>query len=122
MSYTLTGTASIQAISSTQDFQTLLKHTITGLTVDFSTIVTVSLTATVERTISLPLTKIQLIVVKATQPVDLSLKATLGNPTYTLFPSMFHMVINPTGLAFDHIKLLSTVGATAEVAVAGLFQ
>jgi hypothetical protein len=82
-----------------------------------------TLTANEVKTVTLPsIAKLQLIAVKATQPVDLSLKATLGNPTFTLFPSNFHLIIRPDGFIIDHIKLGAGTAATqAEVAVAGLF-
>jgi hypothetical protein len=119
--YLLSSTSNIQTISSSNEFSTLLKHSVSALEVDTNVVIPISLAASVVTTITVPLTQIQLIAVKSSTPVDLSLKLAAGADVFCGFPTTYHLLVRPDGLVFNHIKLLSSVATFVEVVVAGKF-
>ncbi|EKQ70460.1 hypothetical protein OsccyDRAFT_0748 [Leptolyngbyaceae cyanobacterium JSC-12] len=124
MSYLLTGTASVQALSGAQDFQTLVKYSLSALEVDSSLVIPVTLAPNTPFTIPLTsLQEVQVIVVKSktVTPVEVSLFQTTGVDTWTGLPSQFQMFVRSDAVVVTQLKLRSTAVTAVEVIVAGKF-
>jgi len=124
MSYLLTGTASVQALSGAQDFQTLVKYSLSALEVDSSLVIPVTLAPNTPFTIPLTsLQEVQVIVVKSktVTPVEVSLFQTTGVDTWTGLPSQFQMFVRSDAVVVTQLKLRSTAATAVEVIVAGKF-
>lgn len=121
MSYLITGSASVQAVSGSQDFQTLLRYSLSALESDASQVIPLSLTANTPTEIALPsLQTIQLIAVKSSNPIRVSTAEANNEDVYAL-ASHFQLFIRSDGTVIQHLKLLSTIATTVEVVVCGTF-
>lgn len=120
MSYSVNTQASVQAVSSTGDLNTLVKYSLSSLSVDFPQTMTVELTANTPRTIDVSwFDLLKLVAVKGSAPIDLSVSDSSGTDHYSGFYSNFNMRVYDAGVAAVVIKLKSTVNCTCDLVLAG---
>ena len=122
MPYLLTSQASVQAYSADQSIQNLFKVNVPSVESDSTLTYTVRLSAGVALPLDLQgLTKLQVVSIKSILPFDVSFNSVSTVDTYTGSPVTTFLMVNPLGVAFTHLKILSVAASTVDLTVCGLF-
>jgi hypothetical protein len=120
MSFLTTINTSVQSISDDQGWSSLLKYNQSALQVSKLYQATVDLVSGVVKEVSVSdIPQLQILTIKATQPVDLSLK-TDGSDLFMGLETKVIVLVEPDGVIFDHLKLRSSTNSVVELAIGGL--
>ena len=121
--YLLTASSSVQTVSGTNDFQTLIKHTVSALEVDSILTIPLNLQANTITPVPLPsLDRVQLVAIRGTNPVEVSYAQSNNVDVFTGLASQFQLYVRQEGVVISQLKVRSTVAGKIEVVVAGRFS
>lgn len=113
-------TASAQSADTSNEILSLLKYSLAGFAVDYTSMNSINVTAATPATIDISrMGNICLIAVRSVSQVDVSIKLDVATPVYTGYGSNLYLRTWNPARTLNHLILLSTVTTDVEVVIAG---